>query len=310
MATQNTKTPRRGQVVALVAPTGAGKTQTLFALAQKLNFEVISADSVQAVRGFDIGSAKPTSKEQARLTHHLVDVVDPTERYDAKRFADDARAIIDAQPQRKFVITAGTGLYLAALTEGLQALPNLPEAERDALADQVQADPHCAHQQLAELDPTAAAELHPNDWRRIARALEIARASGQPPTVVRQGADTHPSMSIPMFGIWGQGAAYEQGLIDRTKAMLDQGWVEEVQQLITDHGDALPALGAVGYRQIVEHLNDPQPLEQLAEHIYRATRGYAKRQRTWFKRRPVAWFPYTGNTVHQPLVDALLDVLG
>lgn len=290
--------------LALVAPTGAGKSLHLLTLAEDLAFEVISADSVQAVQGFDIGSAKPSADERRRLPHHLIDVAPPNERYDAGRFAKDAAALLAAQPHKDFVLTAGTGLYLQALTEGLPQLSRLPAAERDALTQTVIDDPVAAQQKLQALDPARAAQIHVNDWRRLARALEIAAVSGQPPSQVMQNRQVGP-VTLRYVGIWAEGPAYECALRERVLRMLAAGWVDEVERLIARFGDNLPLLEAVGYKQIERHLRGDLSPAQLPEEIFLATRRYAKRQRTWFRKRPVTWFDYRNGDINRDLLAAI-----
>ncbi|RMF17869.1 MAG: tRNA (adenosine(37)-N6)-dimethylallyltransferase MiaA [Candidatus Dadabacteria bacterium] len=284
---------QRAPVIGLVAPTGAGKTRVLLDLAARgVPFEVISADSVQAIREFDIGSAKPTPAERATLPHHGVDVVAPTGRYDAWRFAAEAKALLESRPDTAFVVTAGTGLYLSALTDGLSDVPRLPQADRDALYAQVIDDAAGWWARLQREDPASAQRIHRNDWRRIGRALEITRAAGRPASAVLAERPPTGGVDIPLLGIRVEGEAYERGLRQRVDAMLDAGWIDEVNGLILRHGRNLPGLEAVGYRQIVAWLDAGGSDDQsaLAEAITIATRRYAKRQRTWFRRRDVTWF--------------------
>ncbi len=297
------------QVIALAGPTGAGKTGTLLALAARLGgrLQVISADSVQAIRAFDIGSAKPTIAEQAILPHHCIDVVNPDQRYDAWRFSRDADAVIEQlEPGLIPVATAGTGLYLAAWQDGLNHVPELPEPERAGIAAEVESDPIAAHRQLSKLDPEFAGRIHPNDVRRISRGFELHRATGLPPG---RALDQHRGPKGPQlttFGIWAEGADYEAFLEQRIRRMLANDWIGEVRELRESWGPDLPGLETVGYRQINEHLDGNLPGDELAPAILLATRRYAKRQRTWFRRRTVRWFPFSNGDPPPGLVDALL----
>lgn len=273
--------------MALVGPTGAGKTRVVMALAERLSFEVLSADSVQAIREFDLGSAKPTAAEQARVVHHGIDLVGPGERCTAWLFARHADEVLADTRARgvPLLATAGTGFYLQAWSAGLPDLPSLaPERDR-ALQDEVRDDPAAAHARLSELDPASAARLHPQDWIRIARALAIVEATGAP---VPGREPTGPRLHY--IGIRGEGPAYEAGLRARTRAMLAAGWIDEVRGLIARHGRDLPGLATIGYREILAFLDGAIPESALADAIVLATRRYARRQRIWFRAKPVRWF--------------------
>lgn len=290
--------PADGDVVALVGPTGAGKTRAVMGLAERMAFEVLSADSVQAIREFDLGSAKPTAAERARVVHHGLDLVGPDERCTAWMFARHADAVLaDARRRRMpLLATAGTGFYLQAWSAGLPDLPTLPAEREAALQAEARAEPAAAHARLAALDPASATRLHPHDWIRVARALAIVEATGAPvPPIEPTGPRLH------YIGIRGEGPDFEAGLRDRTRAMLDAGWVDEVRCLIARHGRDLPGLATIGYREIVAFLDGAIAEAALEDAIVLATRRYARRQRIWFRAKPVRWF--------EPGDPALVDAL-
>ena len=274
----------------LTGPTGSGKSEWAWRLAQELPVEIISVDSAQVYRGMDIGTAKPTAAEQASVTHHLIDIRDPSERYSAGEFVRDARAAVARAHSRGHlpVLVGGTQLYLRALLRGMALLPEVSPALRAALEAEGRARgwPDL-HVELAKVDPRAAAKIHPNDPQRIQRALAVFRQSGRP--ISDWQAATQP----PHDGVhWlrfalipSDRAALARGLGERFEAMLKAGLLAEVSRLY-HRGDLhaeLPAIRAVGYRQLWAHCAGETGLQAAAEQAVTATRQLAKRQLTWLR---------------------------
>ncbi len=284
----------RPPIVVLAGPTASGKTAAGVRLARILGGELVGADSVQVYRGFDIGSAKPTAGELGGVRHHLLDVLDPTERIDAMGFARLADAAIDAIASRGRVpiVVGGTGLWLRALLRGLVDLPPPDPAIRSSLEDEARRlGSPALHRRLATIDPKSAAGIHPNDALRIVRALEVWEQTGRPLGELRAahalGAPRYPTL----FVVFDRGAERSRTRIEaRVDQMLAAGWVDETRRLLERWPPLARPFGSVGYKQIVAHLRAGIPLPETRAAIVKATRIYARRQRTWFNKEPgVSW---------------------
>jgi tRNA dimethylallyltransferase len=277
-------------VVAIVGPTGVGKTALAVALAAEWPIEAVSVDSRQVYRRMDVGTGKPTPDERRALRHHLLDVVEPDEPYDAARFARDAAAAIaDIRSRgRQPVLVGGTGLYLRALLDGLSPLPPAdPALRRQLRAEAAAGGSESLHRRLAALDPVTAARLHSRDLVRLTRALEIALLTGEPPSALRgrrrgPGATAYRPLVI---GLTTARDALYARLDARVDRMLAGGLLQEVEALLaTGYTPALPAMQGIGYRHLVPVLEGGAGLPEAVVGMKRDTRHYAKRQWTWFGR--------------------------
>lgn len=271
----------------LLGPTASGKSALSLSLAERYGGEIVTVDSAQVYRGMDIGTAKPDTGEQARVPHHLLDIVDPAEAYSAARFVQDARAAIAAIRARGRVpvLAGGTMLYFQALMHGLSDLPTADAALRADIAARARRLGWPAlHAELATLDPDSAARLHPNDRSRIQRALEICLVSGQPASRMLQGAP-RPDLGPVRAVIWAPypRRALGERIRARFEAMLAAGFVDEVRRLHA-RGDLhaeLPSMRAVGYRQLWAWLDGEIDWDTAVQRALKATRLLAKRQWTW-----------------------------
>jgi tRNA dimethylallyltransferase len=284
------------RVVAIIGPTAVGKSRVALALAERLSAEIVSADSRQIYRGLDIGTAKPSRQERARVPHHLVDVADPDERFDAARFRSMALAAIVASTERgrPVVVCGGTGLYVRALRHGLfqgpAAVPELRAAlyERERLHG-----PGTLHRDLTEADPTTATRLHPNDVVRLVRALEVLRVTGRPISAWQQEhAFRDDDVETLVLGCRRPVDELAQRIGTRCHAMLDEGLLDEIRTLwARGYGADLSPLDSVGYREMGAYLRGELDYEAAFEAFTRATRRLAKRQMTWWRSDPtVEWF--------------------
>jgi tRNA dimethylallyltransferase len=274
----------------LVGPTAVGKSAVVAALAGRRPLEVVVADSLQVYRGLDIGTAKPTAAERARIPHHLVDVLEPTEPFSAVEFAARARAALAGSAARGHlpVVAGGTGLYVRALLRGPLGGPAGDAALRARLyADAAAEGRGALHARLAAVDPTTAAAIHPHNLVRVLRALELYHLTGCSPSALRTGLAEGPPPGVVLVGLRRAKDDLAGRIAARTRAMLDAGLVEEVRGLVARGvpREAKP-MGAIGYREILDHLAGRCSLPEAAVRIDRATRLYAKRQMTWFRREP------------------------
>lgn len=279
--------PAPGELIVVVGPTASGKTELAIRLCERFGGEVVSADSVQIYREFDLGSGKPTPAERARARHHLIDEVDPLEALDAQQFAERAEAAIaDIRARGRVpIVCGGTFLWVKALVQGLAPAPPAdPEvrARHRAIVDA--AGRAALHARLAEVDPESAARLSPNDMVRVSRALEIYELSGRPQSAwhAEHGfrARRHAARLV---AVHRERDELDRRIEARTAAWLEQGWVDEVRGLLARGYGEARAMGSVGYKQVRDHLEGRLPAEELAAAIVRATRVFVRRQRTWLR---------------------------
>lgn len=281
-------------VICLAGPTASGKSAASLALAERWPLEIIVMDSATIYRGMDIGTAKPSPEEQARVPHHLLDIRDPAESYSAAEFRSDALALISEIQGRGNMplLCGGTMMYYKVLREGISELPKADAAIRSAIDEEAQQRGWPAlHAELAVYDPITAARLAPNDSQRLQRAIEIYRSSGVPMSawIARSepaDATLHPYVTISLEP--SDRLALHARIAQRYQAMLETGLLEEVAGLY-ERGDlhaGLPSVRCVGYRQLWEHLDGKISLETAVEHAIAATRQLAKRQLTWLRSDP------------------------
>jgi tRNA dimethylallyltransferase len=276
-------------VLIIAGPTASGKTELALALAEAFDAEIVGADSRQIYRGMTIGTAAPSADQRARVRHHLVEFLDPHERYSAARFTIDALAAVDdaAARGKRTIVAGGTGFYVRTLAGDVTLAAEHDDAVRRRLAREARVHPHeVLHAWLAALDPARAAAIDPADPYRVSRALEIAlvgRGAADPQAATR----TLPSLknrSIAVRKLYLAPAADElaRRIEARVDRMLAAGFLEEAERV---GGDAVAA-DAVGYREALAYLQGRMTLEELRDRLSRATRRYAKRQATWFRTEP------------------------
>lgn len=280
--------------VCLMGPTASGKTDLAVALVETLPMDIISVDSVMVYRGMDIGSAKPDAGTLARAPHRLIDICDPAEPYSAARFRDDAlREMADITAQGRIpLLVGGTMLYFRALLNGLSTLPSADADIRTRLEAEAEADGWASlHRRLAEVDPEAAARIHPNDPQRLQRALEVYELTGTPLSELQQSQQADqplPYRIIKLAVAPADRTILHERIAQRYELMLQSGLVDEVEAL-RQRGDLhqdMPALRAVGYRQVWEYLGGSLNYTEMVERGIIATRQLAKRQFTWLRSEP------------------------
>jgi len=287
-------------LIAILGPTASGKSALGIWLAQQLGGEVIACDSTQLYRGFNVGTAKPTVRERQGIPHHLIDVLDPREEATAGSYRERAVAALeDLRARKKLpIFTVGTGLYLRALLEGLADVPLRSEQLRARLwAGAEEHGPGHLHRILKRMDPPSAAKIAPGDEQKLVRAIEICLLAKKPLSEVhRSGRNPLRGWRAAKIGLAPEREALYERIHARTEAMLAAGWMDEVRSLMASglSADAKP-FEFIGYRELRAVLQGEMPLEQARATIQQATRRYAKRQLTWFRRDPqIHWLPGFG----------------
>ena len=283
--------------VLLLGPTGSGKTALSLALAEEFHGEIVSCDSVAVYRGMDLGSAKPSPAERARVPHHLIDVADPDHAFTAGAYSRAARAALReiAGRGRVPIVTGGTGLYLRALTEGLFAGPERQEDLRTRLRRSHQRHSDgWLHRLLARLDAASAARIHSNDTPKLVRAIEVCLAGRRPMSEVL-GRDPLTGFRLLRIGLNPPRAALYERLNRRCAEMFAAGLVQETRTLLACYGP-VKALDSLGYRQAVAVLTGGLSEKTAIGEAQQGHRNYAKRQLTWFRREPeVHWIEACGD---------------
>ena len=281
--------------LALVGSTASGKSALALEAAHRCSdIELVSVDSMQVYRGMDIGTAKPSARERAEVPHHLLDVADPADDYSVSRFQaafDEVIAAIERRGHRALLV-GGTGLYLRAVVDRLEVPGMYPDVRAEIDADP---DTPSLHRRLEELDPDAAARMLPNNRRRVVRALEVTLGSGRPFSSFGPGLDQHPPTSYRMTGVWLPRAVVARRIEERLASMIDRGLVDEVRTLARA-GLSRTARQALGYKEVLAHVEHGFPLESAVAEAVRRTRAFARRQRVWFRRDPrIRWFGAPAN---------------
>lgn len=273
-----------------MGPTASGKTGVAVELVQHLPCEIISVDSALVYRDMDIGTAKPDAATLAAAPHHLIDIIDPTESYSAARFRADALALMAEITARGRIplLAGGTMLYFKALRQGLNDLPEADPALRAELdAEAAERGWPALHAELAQVDPETAARLKPNDAQRIQRALEVYRLTGEPMAEIlkREAPAAFPYRVLPLALLPGDRAVLHRRIAERFDLMLEQGFIEEVEDLREKYALnlELPSMRCVGYRQVWQYLDGEFDRATLREKGIAATRQLAKRQLTWLR---------------------------
>lgn len=281
-------------LIVILGPTGVGKTRLAIQIAQTLNGEIVGADSRQIYRHMDIGTAKPTVEEQRAAVHHLIDIVDPDENLSLAEYQKKAYAAIDRlhQQGRLPLLVGGTGQYITAVVEGW-SIPEVPPNDDLRNELEVYANKHGAvalHNRLARHDPKAAEKIHPNNVRRVIRALEVFMETGEPITKLQQKKP--PAYHTIQYGFDMDRNALYTRVDQRVDRMMDVGLLDEVRGLVNrGYGVELPAMSGIGYRQLVSYISGTISLEQAVTDTKLITHDFIRRQYTWFRKhaRDVQW---------------------
>jgi tRNA dimethylallyltransferase len=287
-------------LVAILGPTGSGKTALSLKLAESLQGEIVSCDSLAVYRELEIGTAKPSPEDRARIPHHLIDVVSPREFFTAGDYSRLARQRLKEIHARHHlpIVVGGTGLYLRALLEGLFAGPVRSEELRHRLRERAQErGPQYLHRILNRLDSSAAAAIHANDVSKTVRAIEVSITAGAHITALwQQGREALRGFRILRMGLNPEREKLYERINVRAQRMFQKGLLEETTRLIQRYGAAARPLESLGYKQAVEYLRGELSLDEAITLAQRGHRNYAKRQMTWFRREPdVQWLAGFGD---------------
>jgi tRNA dimethylallyltransferase len=274
--------------------------------------EILSVDSMQVYRGMDIGTAKPTPAERAEVRHHLIDLVDPWEEVTVAAFQRAYRDVSSDLAARgvRALLVGGTGLYLRAVVDQLTLPGEWPELRRRLEAEAAEEGPHALHARLAAVDPAAAAKMEPTNTRRIVRALEVCLGSGRPFSSFGPGVDTYPPTDVVQLALGWDRPALAARIADRVQRMMAAGLLDEVRALVADpRGLSRTAAQALGYKELIEHLEGRWTLDEAVAAIVTRTRQLAARQERWFRRDPrVRWVHVASDPVAEAL-PVLLEAL-
>ena len=283
--------PKKPKIIVIAGPTASGKTGLAVSLAQSLGGEIINADSMQVYRYMDVGTAKPTLEERRGVIHHLLDVVEPDEDFNAAIYRGMALPLAKGICAKNIpcFIVGGTGLYIKSLLGGLVELPPSDPMVRERLhLECVRKGAPKLHQRLARLDPESAESIHPNDRLRIIRALEIIQQTRKPASdLMKQHRFGNQEFLALKLCLQVEKEQLYDRINDRSEKMIDCGLVEETKRLMKKgYGPHLKSMTAIGYRHILKYLQGEWSLQKATETLKRDTRRYAKRQMTWFRAEP------------------------
>ncbi|HEX2926593.1 MAG TPA: tRNA (adenosine(37)-N6)-dimethylallyltransferase MiaA [Ruminiclostridium sp.] len=285
------------RVIVIVGPTASGKTNLSIELAKRLNGEIISADSMQIYKYMDIGTAKPTKEEMQGVKHYMIDEVPPSEDFNVVRFKELAEKYIETilEKGKQPIVAGGTGLYVSSLINNI----NFSETESDwelrksLKKEAEELGPEHLHRKLQEIDPDSAEKIHPNNIKRVIRALEVYYQTCKPISYHNEVSRNIPSKyEFILIGLTMDRQALYDRINRRVDIMVQNGLVAEVKKLVDlGYSDSIISMQGIGYKEILTYLNNECTLEEAIENIKQGTRRYAKRQITWFKRiNGIKWF--------------------
>jgi tRNA dimethylallyltransferase len=297
--------------VVVLGATASGKSDVAMAVAQASSapVHIVAADAMQVYRGMDIGTAKPTEADRAAVVHHCLDTADAWERHTVSMWHDSLTAARHdiAVAGARAILVGGTGLYVTAAVDGLDLPGEWPQVRAE-----IESDPDTAslHRRLAELDPAAAARMEPSNRRRIVRALEVCIGSGQPFSSFGTGVAAFPPTDTVLIGIRWDREALRRRIAVRVDSMLERGLLDEVRRLVeSPQGLSATARQALGYKEIIEHLEGRCTLAEAIDAVVLRTGQFAVRQERWYRRDPrIRWIDVTGDPVDEiaPVVSAAL----
>jgi tRNA dimethylallyltransferase len=302
------------KLIVLIGPTAVGKTNTSIHLAHTYNAEIISGDSMQVYKGMDIGTAKITEEEMEGIPHHLIDIKDPQESFSAAEFQQIVRGkISDIHSRGKIpMIVGGTGLYIQSVIFDYQFTDAPGDAEYRAVLEQRVKEKGIAplYEHLQSIDPEAAKNIHPNNIRRVIRALEIYHVTGRTMTGYQENQSDELLYDIALIGLTMEREKLYDRINQRVDLMIDEGLIEEVQSLYKSGVHGVQSVQAIGYKEIYEYLDGNISLDRAIENLKQNSRRYAKRQLTWFRNKmDVTWFDMTNEEYHRKIIEEISEFI-
>ncbi len=296
--------------VVVLGPTASGKSDVAMAAATSVpNVHIIAADAMQVYRRMDVGTAKPTEEDQRRVVHYGVDIAEPSERYSVARFVEDVAAARKkiSKAGASELIVGGTGLYVTALVDGLSMPGDYPKIRAQLEANR---DTEALYEQLSELDPEAVKKIDPNNRRRMIRALEVCLGSGKTFSSFGEGIGAYPPVDTVQIGIKWKREALRERIALRVHRMIEAGLVDEVRGILNEpKGISDTARQALGYKEVIEHLERRWSLEEAIDATILRTQQFAVRQERWYRRDPrIQWVEVQNDPIEEvtPLVVAAL----
>ena len=293
------------KILVVAGPTASGKTSLAIRLASLLNGEIVNADSMQVYRGMDIGTAKPSMEERKGIVHHMFDIVNPDENFNASLYKSMSRKIINniIERNKKCIVVGGSGLYIKSLIKGIHHVPQAEPALREKLYQEWSKNPEDLYKKLAEIDPKIACLIHPNDRVRVIRSLEIFYITGCKASAFNEG---HNFSDCPYNVFFSAFILPKEQLYNkinkRCELMLEQGLIEETANLVQRYGTDIKPMNSIGYKHAYNYIFGSLSFDDMILHFKRDTRHYAKRQITWFKAdKDIQWF-------HPDETDNIIDL--
>ncbi|PKL81692.1 MAG: tRNA (adenosine(37)-N6)-dimethylallyltransferase MiaA [Ignavibacteriae bacterium HGW-Ignavibacteriae-3] len=288
------------KVIVILGPTCSGKTDLGISVAEKLRSEIISADSRQIYKYLNIGTAKPTANVMKGIPHHFIDMLNPDQDYNVSRYENDALSVMNELLYRGKIpiVVGGSGLYIRALTKGIfDSVDNDPDYREELLEQREKFGNEFLYNQLKAVDPESAANMLPQNWKRVIRALEVLHLTGEPIWKIQQNHSRTSDLKFCMYGLsWDRETLYKN-IEKRVDKMISSGLVDEVKQILDmGYNKNINSLNTVGYKEIISYLENEISLDRAIELIKRNTRRYAKRQLTWFRKDElINWLPIATN---------------
>ncbi len=300
-------------LLVILGPTAVGKSKIAISLAERINGEIISADSMQLYQGMDIGTAKPSLREQQLIPHHLIDLLKPDEPFNVFEYAKKAERIIRDIHRRKRVpiLVGGSGLYIRAVVDSLFESPEIDLSKKRAFLKRIKGvSTEKLYSELKKVDQKASQKIHSHDRRRIKRALEVFYATGIPISVLHQRKPARPFQTL-IIGINRERKELYKRINERVKAIFAKGFIDEVKALLEKgYDENLNSMQAIGYKETITHLKGKRTLEETIELVKRNTRRFAKRQLSWFRKdKRIKWIVMSNKEAPQEVVAKIESLL-